>query len=345
MREALAMVRDEFGAGASILHTREVAPGAIGRLWRTPMIEIAATPDRAPLAEQAMRAARTVTAPVGPSVAPKRPEPVAAPRDAQAGVSARPSVSSVSAYAELIAADFAGDFAREIVRAAEARPTDLFSAIHEEVSERVAVAGPIAVTPGQRRVAALVGPTGVGKTTTLAKLAANFRVRDGVRVGLVTVDTYRVAAVEQLRTYAQIIDLPMEVVADESQMRDAIDRLRDVDLVLIDTAGRSPRDAAHLAELRRLLEAASPDETHLVLSVTAGPRALADTLRRFAAVGPSRVLLTKLDEAPTIGHAAAPVAASGLPVSYLTDGQNVPEDIRAAQQPALAERLAGGAAA
>lgn len=102
-------------------------------------------------------------------------------------------------------------------------------------------ASPIKPTPGRRRVVALVGPTGVGKTTTIAKLAANFRLRDGIKIGLVTVDTFRVAAVEQLRTYAEIIDLPMKVVTSPLEMRRALDELVGLDLILIDTGGRSPR--------------------------------------------------------------------------------------------------------
>ena len=103
------------------------------------------------------------------------------------------------------------------------------------------------------RVVALVGPTGVGKTTTIAKLAANYRLREKRRVGLITVDTYRVAAVEQLRTYADIIDLPMEVVATPREMREAVARMSHLDLVLMDTAGRSPRDEVKIQELKSML--------------------------------------------------------------------------------------------
>ena len=112
---------------------------------------------------------------------------------------------------------------------------------------------------------ALVGPTGVGKTTTIAKLAANFRLREKRRVGLITVDTYRIAAVEQLRTYADIIDLPMEIVSTPREMHQAVARMADLDLILMDTAGRSPRDEVKIQELKSMLAEAEPDEVHLVL--------------------------------------------------------------------------------
>jgi flagellar biosynthesis protein FlhF len=179
----------------------------------------------------------------------------------------------------------------------------------------------------------------VGKTTTVAKLAANFRLRDRVRVGLVTVDTFRVAAVEQLRTYAQIIDLPMEVVSTPDEMRAAIARFASLDLVLIDTDGRSPREARHVEQLRRILEEAGPHQSHLVVSAAASSAALGEALQRFASLRPSSMMLTKLDEAPSMGHTAALLAGAGLPISYLTDGQSVPEDIRVAEPAWLAARL------
>ena len=119
--------------------------------------------------------------------------------------------------------------------------------------------------PGERRVVALVGPTGVGKTTTVAKLAAGFRIEARRRVGLLTIDTFRIAAVQQLKAYAEIMDLPMQVVEKPEDMQQALDRLGDVDLVLIDTAGRSPKSDARIDQLVELLRSAQPDETHLVL--------------------------------------------------------------------------------
>jgi flagellar biosynthesis protein FlhF len=215
------------------------------------------------------------------------------------------------------------------------------SRIAEMLEDEIKVAGPIVVDANRCRVVALVGPTGVGKTTTIAKLAANYRLREKRRVGLITVDTYRVAAVEQLRTYADIIDLPMEVVSTPREMREAVSRMSDLDLVLMDTAGRSPRDEVRIQELKSMLGEAEPDEVHLVLGSTAGAKSLIATADRFADVGTTAVLLTKLDEAHGLGHLVSLVRGCKLPISYLTDGQNVPDDIRVAERRELARELMG----
>ncbi len=187
-----------------------------------------------------------------------------------------------------------------------------------------------------RRVIALVGPTGVGKTTTVAKLAATFKLAHGFRPGLVTVDTYRIAAVEQLRTYAEIIDLPLAVVNAPGEMRRAIDELGDVDLVLIDTAGRSPRDEVKIRELADFLAAAQPDEVHLVLSAVAAERSLRAAVERFAVVRADRLILTKFDEAVGLGGVLAVLGQADRPVSYITTGQAVPDDIEPADRTRLA---------
>jgi flagellar biosynthesis protein FlhF len=213
--------------------------------------------------------------------------------------------------------------------------------VAELLEDEIKVFGPIKTVADKCRVVALVGPTGVGKTTTIAKLAANYRLREKRRVGLITVDTYRVAAVEQLRTYADIIDLPMEVVATPREMREAVARMSHLDLVLMDTAGRSPRDEVKIQELKSMLAEAEPDEVHLVLSSTAGSKSLISTADKFAEVGTTALLLTKLDEAHSLGHLASLVRECELPVSYLTDGQNVPDDIQVAERKTMAERVLG----
>jgi flagellar biosynthesis protein FlhF len=209
------------------------------------------------------------------------------------------------------------------------------------VAAEISVGGPIGLTAGRRRLVALVGPTGVGKTTTIAKLAANFQLREKRRVGLITVDTYRIAAVEQLRTYADIIDLPMEIVATPREMHQALARMADLDLILMDTAGRSPRDEVKIQELKSMLAQAAPDEVHLVLSSVASSNSLSKMAAQFAAVGTTALVLTKLDEAASLGNLLPLVRGSRLPLSYLTHGQNVPDDIAPAEQGRLVRMILG----
>lgn len=209
------------------------------------------------------------------------------------------------------------------------------------VERELHCSGPIQVNPQKQKTVALVGPTGVGKTTTIAKLAANFRLRDGIRMGLITVDTYRIAAVEQLRTYAEIIDLPMQIVTSPQEMQRAIETFSGMDLVLIDTAGRSPRDELKIQELKQLLEAARVDEVHLVLSLTSSPKSLQSTVRNFSAADVSSLILTKLDEADSLGSILSLNREVNLPVSYLTTGQNVPDDIEPAAHDRLARLILG----
>lgn len=249
-------------------------------------------------------------------------------------------------YTDLIEAEVDERVARELVDGLRREP-GAEQADSRAVRLRLAqllqndlqVTGPIQAANGAGRVVALVGPTGVGKTTTIAKLAANYRLKEGRRVGLVTVDTYRIAAVEQLRTYAEIIDLPMEVVSTPREMREAVAKMRDFDLVLMDTAGRSPRDEVRIRELRAMLSEAEPNEVHLVLSAAASARSLVAAAEKFIPVGVTAAIVTKIDEATALGNILSLARTCKLPFSYLTDGQNVPDDINVAEPRALAQLI------
>lgn len=194
-------------------------------------------------------------------------------------------------------------------------------------------------------VVALIGPTGVGKTTTIAKLAANLRLRQRRRVGLITIDTYRIAAVDQLRKYADIIGAPLRVVNRPQDLRQAVSAMTDCEFVLIDTAGRSPTDSLKLSELKLFLEAAEPDEVHLVLSATASQDCMEAALSRFGEVRADKIIFTKLDEAVHIGGVLNIVHKLGRGISYVTTGQDVPDDIEVAQPAYLAQRLLNNSAA
>jgi len=378
MHEALELVRREMGPGAAVLGTREVPQRRLfGLLSGEPRIEVTASTEvnvpsqfdaersvvRTQAADAAARAdierqlaeLRKTVEQLEHDHSPGKQEPEeksasecrSAPHEKQA----EDLSSGLAALVDhLVRADVEPAIARQLVEQLRGRitaneldrPETLHRKIAELIAEKLNVAGPIQTAPNARRLVALVGPTGVGKTTTIAKLAADFHLRQRRRVGLITVDTYRIAAVEQLRTYAEIIDLPMRVVTSAGEMRDAVDRMRRLDLVLIDTAGRSPRDDVKIRELQALLDEAQPDEVHLVLSATAGARALGQAVERFAPAEPSRLIVTKLDEACGLGGMLAMLRRSGLPVSYLTDGQNVPDDIAPAHAERMAEMIVGG---
>ena len=191
-------------------------------------------------------------------------------------------------------------------------------------------------------VVALIGPTGVGKTTTIAKLAANFKLRENKRVGLITIDTYRIAAVDQLKTYAQIIEVPLEVVLTPGELEQAVYSMGQMDVVLIDTAGRSQKDQLRLGVLGGFLSAVQFDEVHLVLSATSSASCIRDTLAKFLPLGANRIVMTKLDEAVTYGVILNVAAAANAPISYVTCGQDVPADIASAEPIRLAECIVKG---
>ncbi|MDI6870369.1 MAG: flagellar biosynthesis protein FlhF [Bacillota bacterium] len=191
--------------------------------------------------------------------------------------------------------------------------------------------------PSSRRLIALVGPTGVGKTTTVAKLAAQYTLFGNRSVGLLTVDTYRIAAVDQLKTYAEIINIPVEVAFSPEEVKEALARLADREIVLMDTAGRSQKNDAQMSELRAYLAAAQPDEVHLVLATTTKQRDLDDCLAQFRGTGYQQLIFTKLDETDTYGAIFNCSRKARCPITYLTFGQNVPDDIEEASH----ERLAG----
>ncbi len=195
---------------------------------------------------------------------------------------------------------------------------------------------------GRPTTIALIGPTGVGKTTTIAKLAANAKLKQGLRVGLLTCDTYRIAAVEQLRTYAGILAIPLRVVLAPQDMPAACEAFDDCDLVLIDTAGRSQNDSARLDELAAYISAARPHETHLALSLTVSEPVMLRTVDRFTTLNPDRVILSKADEAVQFGPILNLSRRTGLRISALTLGQEVPDHYRAADSGNLARVVLDG---
>jgi flagellar biosynthesis protein FlhF len=208
-----------------------------------------------------------------------------------------------------------------------------------EVRKRVQVTGGISLTAGTCRLVALVGPTGVGKTTNLAKLAAYYAMRTRSRVALLTADTYRIAAADQLRVYANIIGVPLEIVNDPAEAAKAVQAYRDYDLLLMDTAGGSQYNMKQINELKSILEAAQADEVMLVLSANTQLDVLRGAAVNFRPLRPSSLLFSKLDETRLYGAMLSLVAETDLPLSYLSVGQNVPDDIVLAQSNMIADLI------
>ncbi len=351
LAEALRLIRQELGPDASVLHTREVG-STLSRWLGGRAIEVTASavhsapsrlpepPDNEPAMPPAelqdFRRKFREDLLAQSEAAPSLVEQLSRPRTGTGHSLARLRQRLLAAGISQATADrWLARLDAELVCDPEAHPDRAGQRLKQIVESELSICGPITLANPGPTVVALVGPTGVGKTTTLAKLAARFCLREHRRVALVTVDTFRVAAVEQLTTYAEIMHAPLAVVATPHEMRAAIERLPEHDVILIDTPGRSPRDAEGLLELRSLLAAAEPHDTLLVQSCVAGGQALRQAAGAFAGVGAGRLILTKLDEAAALGPLPDWLAACGLPLCYTTHGQNVPDDI----EPASAARL------
>ena len=353
LAEALRLVREELGPDASVLHTREVG-SALGRWLHGRTIEVTASaevaaPSRIPdlIEPEALPPAELL------DYRQKFREDLLAGTDAPSLVeqlarqSARPSAGHSRLRIKLLAAGVSDSTAArwlarldaELCCDPEAHADRAIQRLRQIVESELPIRGPICLANDGPTVVALVGPTGVGKTTTLAKLAAHFRLHEHRRVALLTVDTFRIAAMEQLRCYAEIMESPIEVAATSSEMSAVLQRLGDHDLILIDTPGRSPHDAEQLNELHDILAAAQPHEVLLVLSCAASGESLKQSARAFSGVGATSLILTKLDESAALGSLPDLLATCRLPLSYTTHGQHVPDDIRPASAARLAELL------
>ena len=236
------------------------------------------------------------------------------------------------------------DSLRSTFRAAELEDREL---VHTAIAGRIAdsVSCTAEVRKDGPRVLVLVGPTGVGKTTTIAKLAAVHGLAGGpgaADVRIITVDSFRIGARAQVETYGEIMGIPVLAVDDYDELRKQVALASDADLVLVDTIGKSPRDITKIDEMRRLLSACGEGaDVHLALSATTKTADLREIMAQFEPFGYTSVVLTKLDETSRIGNVLSVLVEAGTPVSYLTDGQSVPVDIALASPARLLARLRG----
>ncbi|MFH1022427.1 MAG: flagellar biosynthesis protein FlhF [Planctomycetota bacterium] len=378
IEEATARLKAELGRDAVILKTRVVKRGAFFGLGGTPVVEITATDDVAHCLEYAAakerrrhrripshaateygKASGAVAAPAG-----RVSLPDGVMRSLEVEMQALKGMmhdvlrqvkfrdmaglpkALLSAFSHLVSSGVTEDLARDIIRHLEEvlsvrEREDVWvvkDRLRDHIASLVRTGGPIRAAGG-RRVVALIGPTGVGKTTTVAKLAANFKLKDHVNVGLITIDIYRIAAVEQLRKYAEIMQVPFKVVATPGELPHAIEEMAGVEIILMDTVGRGQRDHLRMNELRSYLDAGQVDEIHLVVSAATGRTTLEAVLERFGEFGGDRIIVTKTDETVQQGAILNVLLTSERKLSYVTNGQDVPKDIEVGDARRLADRI------
>ncbi len=347
VQEAKEMIRKDLGESAVVLSTRNVPRGGIWGLLGRTNVEVTAALDEA-LSEEA---AITITGPK------REPSPETAGYEAPWEVlqkelaetkrmmqhlSKQLNETNVAPkYPSVVSTLFnrlkAADLHEELIRDLLQQVMDSLSASELEDEAKVWRRAEQALAslteryirreqPGSR-VVCLVGPTGVGKTTTIAKLAARAVLVEHKKVALVTFDTYRIAAVDQLKTYGEILGIPIEIVFTPAELRSALDRLRGYDMVFVDTVGRSHQNAMQISELKAFMDGIGMADVHLVLSTTTRYDIMLDVVRTYMLAKPTSLLFTKLDEASAYGPLLNLSVETGLPISFLTNGQNVPDDI------------------
>ena len=365
MQAALALVRQELGPQAAVLESREVRTGVMGWLGGSRWIEVTASarvavPSRLPAlprpshlrSKLALQAARGLdlglecpNSQSGSATAASGPGTYDSP---DAGLwrcdDDPPWPARLCAY--LVAAGVADVVAGEVIRelsatgslAPQATLSSTLRGLARVAGRRIKIAEPLDQRAG-RQVIVLVGPTGVGKTTTVAKLAAGLRLQGKRRVGILLADTQRLQTSDQLRSCAGLLDIPLEIVSNAQEMRKAASMLSDNEVILVDTAGSNPRDTDKLQELRDLATAAEATEVWLVASCTSSQLTLETLIDRFRPIGASTAVLTKLDEVDSVSHMLALALSNQLTVSYVSFGQRIPDDIEPADPFDLAQRM------
>lgn len=342
-------VKNDLGRDAVILHTRRFQKGGILGFFSREMVEVMAAADTPAESRRAT-----------PQYKSENPPPYAQPASLQLEIANMRTVleqvvnkipaadGRSSPFLELLLNnDVDKQIAENLI---SGLPDDTgsgngFSMARHLLFERIVnylqrVDG-ITVPSTGTKVVALIGPTGVGKTTTIAKLAAEFGIKKDYKVALVTADTYRISAVEQLKTYADIMGVPIDVVYSPDELKAALHKHNDKNLILIDTAGRSPRNSPQIAELRALLQVDPYIETHLVLSATTKYQDALDVVNKFAVCSPQKFLFTKADEASNAGTILNIMYSFPTVLSYVTTGQNVPDEIELADPHKLANMILG----
>jgi flagellar biosynthesis protein FlhF len=321
MREAVAKVKAELGDQAVIVSTRQIRRGLLGTAC-----EISAAidddddddrsgPTRGFAAYQQNNERPQTT-----------PPPLNQELDIERAIGPlRGELQSLRTLVKAAAADSRGTVELRNEVAALRRLIENLQPTPPAATPRSITINAQLTAPSTARAIMLVGPTGVGKTTTIAKLAARAALIEGKRVSLITLDNYRVGGVDQIRTFAELIGVPLRICESPGELTRMISD--EDDLTLIDTAGRSPRDVGAIRELASAIGNVPKIETHLVVAAASSAQTIEDLANRYRGLNPSRLLFTKVDEVDDAPELSRAPARLSLPITWVTTGQSVPEDI------------------
>ncbi|TMW73230.1 flagellar biosynthesis protein FlhF [Alteribacter natronophilus] len=343
MPEAMVKVRNELGKSAVILHSREVDTGGFLGFFGKKKLEViaAADPEAAEMKKQKKRPER----PAGETAQREFREKASPPENSESAktassapfrslsVAAQPGgVSDASAVLEFhgFGKQLTGDIHHAMTSRwyKEDSPAHIdFNLYMKEALEQKVEEGWFRSWEENEVFVFLAGPTGAGKTTTIAKLASEAVLRKGLKTALITADTYRIAAVEQLKTYAGILDIPISVVYSPEDFSEAVEEFRDFDRVYVDTAGRNYHDPAYTAQVKELTSRADSKQVHVVLPLTGKGDDLISIAARFSELEPESVIFSKWDETTSRGAMLRVLNETGLKGSLITTGQEVPEDL------------------
>lgn len=252
-------------------------------------------------------------------------------------------------FEQLVNNEVSMDYARKLMDELDERCKagtldDLLASVYQKIILKLGETNPINLKQDKPNVVCFIGPTGVGKTTTIAKIASKYKLEDKKKVAIITADTYRIAAVEQIKTYANILTIPVEVVYEAKDLNGAIKKFEDYDLVLVDTAGRSHKNAEQFNDAAILLEGISDydKQVYLVVSATTKYNDLSKITASYSKITDYSLIFTKLDETISYGNILNIKMDSGKNLSYVTFGQGVPENISDLNPQNIAKQLLGG---
>lgn len=360
MNEAMIKIKNELGIDAVILNTRKIKTGGFFKFFRKPLLEVVAAIDE-PLAQAPLNKPLKTKEVVEPVVEkPRESVNVESKAHSNEFLELKEMVTNLirkvetiehqtplkvstpeEKYVELLKGlDIQESISKKIMEIVQ-RQITIQDKNHETILNAMKVIareylGEIRTIDtdilNRPNVYMFLGPTGVGKTTTLAKIAARLALVDNKKIGLITADTYRIAAVEQLKTYSEILGIPLEVVYEADELKEALEKFKDKDYILIDTAGRSHKSKELKSDFDELARHIDDMKIFLVMSMTTSFKDLKSIIESYQFLKDYRLLFTKLDEATSYGNILNLKVLTGKPLSYFTIGQSVPDDIEVADK-------------